>query len=272
MPGGAISGGAIAGITVSTIILTVLLCVILTMVCLITICAKKSRTRTRRQKKTYGKARFIQSLYILPKHYKASKNNTTNKNAATDEDVTAAPDLTCVRGEAAMVVKGIEKGVGKERDVDQVTNNDFSKTPDQAIQADTIEDYYENNPYARGYFQERDKTKLEKKDYENTGVYLNQEEFKRPTALPTHSNNNENDLYVNTFLARENLAVDSPVYVNQGVLVSIGPNKAYGITDRSQLQVLGEDENGGEDEYVYVETNRDGPEDEYEDMALFVAH
>lgn len=271
-PGGAISGGAIAGITVSTILIAMLLCVILTTVCFIATYAKKSRIRTKRQKKTYGKARFIRSLYILPKHYKPNKDNNTYKSTSTDVSMTAASDLASTRKEAVVVVDRAEKGMEemKKKEVEQVSNNDssyvnlkkISETPDHT---NMNEDYYEDNPYARGYFQ-GDKTEVEKKDYENAEVYLNQE-FKRPSSLPTHNsetNNKENDLYVNTFLAREDLAEDSPMYVNQRVLASLSPNKVCGMTDRSQQQLV-------EDEYVYVETNRDGPEDEYEDMAYFGA-
>lgn len=243
------------------------------MVCLIATCAKKSRIRTRRQKKTYGKARFIRSLYILPKHYKA---NNTYKSTTTDVGMIAASDMASAAKQAAVVVDREEKGVEEmqKKEAEQVNNDNssyvnlqnMSKTP---YHTNMNQDYYEDNPYARGTFQE-DQTKGDKKDYENAEVYLNQE-FERPSAQPTHSsetNNNENDLYENTFLARKGLVEDSSVYVNQRVLASVSPNKAYGMTNRSQLQEQ-QEEDGLEDEYVYVETNRDGPEDEYEDMAYF---
>ena len=216
----------------------------------------------------------------------ANKKNDDNK--ATNKYSDVAADSASVKEEVVGVESvQLEAERGEEQEMEYVLVNNgsyvnlqkMSSPSRQALQRDETdgdETFYENSPYATKQFQETDKKELENERLDNTGVYVNKEEFKRPTSLPTRSSEadvNNDDMYVNTFLAREEIAEDSPIYANQEVVMSMRTNKAYGINDRpgdQQLQQQGEVDNSGE-EYVYVDVNADRPEpeDEYEELADF---
>ena len=147
----------------------------------------------------------------------------------------------------------------------------------QALQRDKMngdETFYENSLCSTKHFQETDKKELENECLDNTGMYVKKGEFKRPTSLPTRSSEtdmNNDDMYVNTFLAQEELAEDSPIYAQQEVVMSMRTNKAYGINDRpgDQQQQDEVDNSGEEYEYVDVNADRPEPEDEHEELADF---
>ena len=256
------------------------------------ICSKRSKRRKPRQK-TFGKARFIRSLYILPKRYAASKDDDVDDGGGR-----GFQDSSSVREEVVVVLKGAEKRAGQGEDNNQETDNNedsYVNVQDVATpivtpthnrdktETETDEALYENNPFARKLEKNKKALKKEEeKEDENNELYVNQDEFKRPTSLETRGNeeDNEDELYVNTDRAREEFAdlesVESPIYMNQGQSISTSTNKAYGVTTRSEnleeLQQQMEREaqdNGREEEYVYVEVTANSPEDEYHDMSTF---
>ena len=114
---------------------------------------------------------------------------------------------------------------------------------------------------------------------ESKHSYMNKQEFVRPSSLPDNPlQANELDtseaLYVNTVHTREISTSDSPVYVNANRAISTSSNKAYGVTKHSEDEIglhqdTSEVDNGGEDEYVYVDVEPDAPEEVYEEMASF---
>ena len=270
--------------------MVVLLCAVIVVVSLVLIFARKSKRKRPRQK-TFGKARFIRSVYIIPTLYKAKKDGKIKNDESTEQTSTSSNEKA----------EGEGQGTGKEEEQEAsnsdlyVNQQEFTRSSDPLTPSDTVandDDLYENNPLARRYF--RDKEKEQQQDLDNDkGLYVNREVFTQtptldtpsdkaqPPTLDTPSDNkfegNDDELYVNNLRVRQKLK-DLPLYENQRTDISTTTNKAYGVTERSEalniiLQQQQEQEQceNGEDEYVYVDVNKDSPEEEYEDIAMFQA-
>ena len=232
--------------------------------CLVLVFAKKSNRKKTRQK-TFGKARFIRSIYILPTLYRAAKADT-KKNGSTEQTLASTKEEE-ETGEKEGEGQGAGQAVEKELERETSTNSDmyvnqqeFTKSTDPLTPSDEVadddDDLYENNPLARRYF--RDKEEKEKgqvqettRDYVNQAVftqppsnsvettrdYVNQAVFTQPPTLDTHlpSNGveaNDDELYVNNLLTRKKLK-DLYLYDNQKQDISTVTNRAYGVTERS---------------------------------------
>ena len=304
--------GAIAGLTISALAVVVLLCVICTIVCIaVFVCTRKSKRKNTRQK-TFGKARFIRSVYILPTLYRAAKSETAKKGsteqslASTKEEEGREEE----EEEEEQTQQGAEQqGVGQEVEIEveretsnsdmyvnqqEITNSTDPLTSNEETNDD--ENLYENNPLARRLFRDekeeegKEKQQEVEQDQESTRDYVNKEVFTQPlapldTALPSNGvDANDDELYVNNLLARKKLK-DLSLYDNEKPDISTATNRAYGVTERSDnlshlmqsndqrqwQQWEQRSETNGEDEYVYIDVNKDSPEEEYEDMATFQA-
>ena len=287
-----LGGGAIAGIATATL-LVVLLCLVSTIVCLVLLFAKKSKKKTRQ--KTFGKARFIRSVYYLPTLYKVAKTDTAKKGS-TEQRLASTKEEEEREEEVEQQQQGVEQQQAEQQgaeielsDTYYVNQQEFTQSTDPLTPAEeeVVEDenFYENNPLARKFYRgkkEKEKEKENGKDrerkegnQESTRDYVNKEMFIQPspplgTELASNGvdTNNDDQLYVNNLLARK-------LYENERPDISTTPNKAYGVTERSDnLSDLmqpnqQQSETNGEDEYVYVDIDKDTPEEEYEDMANF---
>lgn len=298
---GGLGGGVIAGITISAL-LVVLLCAVSIIVCLVLVFARKSK-RKRTQQKTFGKARFIRSVYVLPKLYRAAKTNTA-KNGSTEQSLASTREEEEREEEQQQQEQGAEQEV--EIELTRETSNtdtyvnqqDFINSTDPLTPSDEVnnddENFYENNPLAWRYFTDKEKQeekgedKGSEQDQESTRDYVNKEMFTQPppedTELPSNGiDASDEELYVNNLLTRKKLK-DLQLYDNEKPDISTTTNRAYGVTERSddlsnlmlqheqqQHQAQHQSETNGEDEYIYVEANKESPEEEYEDMATFKA-
>lgn len=267
--------------------------------CLVLVFARKSK-RKGTQQKTFGKARYIRSVYILPTLYRATKTNT-KKNESTEQNLTSAkveePGEEKGKAEQMGERQVTEQRVGKEPDREMSINSDMyvnqqeftsSTDPFTPTDDDDGDHLYENNPLARRYFREKEEKEKEQA-HETTRDYVNQAVFTQPPTLDTQLPNNgveanDDELYVNNLLARKKLK-DLHHHDNQTQDISTVKNRAYGVTERSddlsnlmqrgpEQQQLSQQrqhsETIGEDGYVNVDTtNQDSPEEEYEDMAMF---
>lgn len=271
LTGRGLGAGTIAGITISTA-LVVLLCIVIAVVSLVLVCAKRSKSKKTKQKKTFGKARFIRSVYLLPTLYKASKtdNTSSTKNETTQHNSIAITDIT-------------EVEEGEEQKVEQDANGDlcidqeeFAKVTDPLTPRDEINDdnhLYENYPLVQSSLQKMEKetdqesiedlyvnqevftTTLQDRQHRN-GVrgnhaqdseeeknedsnYVNQAAFTQPTSTPQRTKDSsgiedtvDQQLYVNNLLARKKLK-GLPFHENERQDITTTTNRAYGVTDRS---------------------------------------
>ena len=289
-------GGVIAGITISAL-LVVVLCVVITIVCLVLVHARKSKRKKTRQK-TFGKARFIRSVYVLPTLYNraaktdAAKKGTTGQNLASRKEEEESVEEQQQRTEQEVKTE-LEQGTS---DSDMYVNQqEFTSSTDPLTPGEEVNDdenFYENNPLAQRYFRDKEKEEEngreqeKEQDQQSTRDYVNKAMFTQPPPLDTHLPSNgvepsDDELYVNNLLARKKLQ-DLCLYDNKKPEdISTTTNRAYGVTKRSdgltnlmQQQPLNQwqkSEINGEDEYMYMDVNKDSPEEEYEDMATFQA-
>ena len=291
-----LGGGAIAGITISALLVVLLLCVVLTIVCLVLIFARKSKRKKTRQK-TFGKARFIRSVYILPTLYNRAAKTDTAKKGSTEQNLASTTDEREREEEQQAMEQEVKTELERE-----ISNSDMyvnqqelasstdPLTPSEEVNDD--ENFYENNPLARRYFRAKEKEEEKgreqenEQDQESTRDYVNKAMFTQPpnlnTELPSNGvEPNDDELYVNNLLARKKLQ-GLPLYDSEKSDISTTTNRAYGVTKRSDNlinlmqqqqpnQQQQQSETNGENEYVYVDVNKDSPEEEYEDMAAFQA-
>ena len=276
--------------------------------------ARKSKRKNTRQK-TFGKARFIRSVYILPTLYRAAKSETAKKGSTEQSLASTKEGEGREEEEQEQIQQGVEQqwaghqGAGQEVEIEveretsnsdmyvnqqEITNSTDPLTPSEEPNDD--ENLYENNPLARRLFrdkkQEEGKEKQQEveQDQENTRDYVNKEMFTQPlapldTVLPSNGvDANDDELYINNLLARKKLK-DLSLCESEKSDISTATNMAYGVTERSDnLSLLMQpnderrrqqweqrSETNGEDEYVYMDVNKDSPEEEYEDMATFQA-
>jgi hypothetical protein len=295
-----LGGGVIAGITISAL-LVVLLCAISTIACLVLVFTKKSKRKKTRQK-TFGKARFIRSVYMLPTLYTRAAKTDTAKEGSTEESLASTREEEEEEQQQQQLQQGAEQEV--ETEVMRETSNsdmyinqqEFTNSTDPLTPSEEVDDenFYENNPLAWRYFRDKEKEEEKRtepereKDHDSTRDYVNKEMFTQPppldTGLPSNGiDTSDEELYVNNLLARKKLT-DLNLYDNDKPDILTTTNRAYGVTERSddlsnlmqqheqqQQQAQEQNETNGEDEYVYMEVHEDGPEEEYEDMASFKA-
>ncbi len=302
-----LEGGIIAGIAISAL-LVVLLCAISTIVCLVLVFTKKSKRKKTRQK-TFGKARFIRSVYMLPTLYTRAAKTDTAKEGSTEESLASTREEGEEGEREEEQQQQLQRGAEQEVETEvmrEISNSDmyinqqeFTNSTDPLTPSEEVNDdenFYENNPLAWRYF--RDKEKVEEKrtegereqdhEQDSTRDYVNKEMFTQLPPVDTGLSSNgidasDEELYVNNLPARKKLK-DLNLYDNKKSDISTTINRAYGVTERSDdlfnlmqpheepdEQAQEQSEANGEDEYVYMEVHEDSPEEEYEDMASFKA-